>query len=359
MKQVRFDLIRYANCWEDADILVEGLQCRPGQKILSIASGGDNSLALLTTKPELVLAVDLSPAQLYLVELKMLAIRHLADDELPDFLGFRPSEKRLAVYHSLRSGLGTPAKAFWDSQPEVIKDGIIHSGKFERYFKVFREYVLPFIHSRSVTRRLLEAKSAERQVQFYENEWNTFSWKALFRVFFSRFVMGRYGRDPQFLNEVKVPVSEFIFKKAEDELRDLKCQSNSFLRFILMGETGESLPFYLQPHNLNGIRENLDAIQLHHGPLQDGFQHDTFDRFNLSNIFEYMPVSVFTELAHLLSKGANPGARFAYWNLMVPRFLPAVLPEIFEADLETSNQLSKLDKGFFYRYFLVDQKNDD
>ncbi len=356
MKEVRFDLIRYANCWEDADILVEGLQCRPGQKILSIASGGDNSLALLTTKPELVLAVDLSPAQLYVVELKMLAIRYLDDQDLLAFLGFRPSEKRLAVYQSLRSALSEQAKAFWDSQPNAIKDGIIHSGKFERYFKVFRGYVLPFIHSRSQIRQLLELKSPEEQVQFYENEWNTFSWKALFRVFFSRFVMGRYGRDPQFLNEVKVPVSEFIFKKAEDELSDVKCQSNSFLRFILLGESGENLPFYLRPENLPVIRENLEAVRLHHGPLQDGFQHDTFDRFNLSNIFEYMPAAVFEELAGLLHKGANPQARFAYWNLMVPRFLPQILPEIFKADLEVSNQLSKFDKGFFYRHFLVDQK---
>lgn len=356
MKQVRFDLIRYANCWEDADILVEGLRCRPGQKILSIASGGDNSLALLTTKPELVLAVDLSPAQLYLVELKILAIRYLADDALLAFLGFRPSEKRLKVYQSLRSALSTQAKVFWDSQTDVIKDGIIYSGKFERYFKVFREYVLPFIHSRFETRRLLELKSPAQQVQFYEKEWNTFSWKALFRVFFSRFVMGRYGRDPQFLNEVKVPVSEYIFKKAEDELRDVKCQSNSFLRFILLGETGENLPFYLRPENLPIVRENLEAVRLHHGPLQDGFQQNTFDRFNLSNIFEYVPVNVFTELASQLHKGAKQDARFAYWNLMVPRFLPVVLPDRFQTDLETSNRLSKQDKGFFYRHFIVDEK---
>jgi S-adenosylmethionine-diacylglycerol 3-amino-3-carboxypropyl transferase len=256
----------------------------------------------------------------------------------------------------LRTALSQQAKAFWDTQPVVLKEGVIYSGKFERYFKVFREYVLPFIHSRSQIRRLLELKSPEEQVRYYDNKWNTISWKALFRVFFSRFVMGRYGRDPQFLNEVKVPVSEFIFKKAGDELKDVKCQSNSFLRFILLGETGGDLPFYLQPENLPIVRENLDSVRLHHGPLQDGFQQNTFDRFNLSNIFEYMPVAVFTELANQLYKGANPDARFAYWNLMVPRFLPVALPDGFRTDLETSNHLSKQDKGFFYRHFIVDEK---
>jgi S-adenosylmethionine-diacylglycerol 3-amino-3-carboxypropyl transferase len=32
--KVNFNILRYANCWEDADILLEGLQPQPGSKIL-------------------------------------------------------------------------------------------------------------------------------------------------------------------------------------------------------------------------------------------------------------------------------------------------------------------------------------
>lgn len=46
-ERVRFDAIRYANCWEDADILMTALEPAAGKRILSIASAGDNSLALL------------------------------------------------------------------------------------------------------------------------------------------------------------------------------------------------------------------------------------------------------------------------------------------------------------------------
>ena len=38
-----FDLVRYANCWEDADILLEALAVKQGDRCLSIASAGDNS----------------------------------------------------------------------------------------------------------------------------------------------------------------------------------------------------------------------------------------------------------------------------------------------------------------------------
>jgi S-adenosylmethionine:diacylglycerol 3-amino-3-carboxypropyl transferase len=46
-RRAAFDRVRYANCWEDADILCEALQPQPGSRILSIASAGDNVLAVL------------------------------------------------------------------------------------------------------------------------------------------------------------------------------------------------------------------------------------------------------------------------------------------------------------------------
>ena len=48
-RRASFDLIRYANCWEDADVLLDALQPKPGDRILSIASAGDNSLSLLAS----------------------------------------------------------------------------------------------------------------------------------------------------------------------------------------------------------------------------------------------------------------------------------------------------------------------
>jgi S-adenosylmethionine-diacylglycerol 3-amino-3-carboxypropyl transferase len=89
-----FGIIRYANCWEDADVLCAALQPAPGKRILSIASAGDNSLALLADGSEVV-AADLSPVQLACVELRMAAFRELNYDETLAFLGVRESTQRL------------------------------------------------------------------------------------------------------------------------------------------------------------------------------------------------------------------------------------------------------------------------
>ncbi|MFI0459233.1 MAG: DUF3419 family protein, partial [Candidatus Thiodiazotropha endolucinida] len=68
-----FSQIRYAQCWEDADILVEALGVDRGGVCLSISSAGDNALALLGAGAEQVVALDLNPAQLACLALRVAA----------------------------------------------------------------------------------------------------------------------------------------------------------------------------------------------------------------------------------------------------------------------------------------------
>ena len=74
--------LRYAQCWEDADILLEALDIQPGDRCLSIASAGDNTLSMLASHPGRVIAVDLNPAQLAALELRVAAYRTLSHAEL-------------------------------------------------------------------------------------------------------------------------------------------------------------------------------------------------------------------------------------------------------------------------------------
>ncbi len=45
LHKANLDIIHYANCWEDADVLVKGLSPKPGASVLSIASAGDNAVS--------------------------------------------------------------------------------------------------------------------------------------------------------------------------------------------------------------------------------------------------------------------------------------------------------------------------
>src|SRR5688572_30460816 len=96
LSEASFSFIRYGSCWEDADILLEGLSPAPGSRILSIASAGDNCLALLSKDPEILIAVDVSEVQLWLMELKMAAFRELEYEEMLSFLGVEAAMDRLS-----------------------------------------------------------------------------------------------------------------------------------------------------------------------------------------------------------------------------------------------------------------------
>lgn len=356
IQKVRHDFIRYANCWEDADVLLEGLKPETGDSILSIGSAGDNSFSLLTGNPKVVVAVDLNEIQLNLIELKRSAFRTLNYDEFLEFLGFRQSEQRSELYQKVRADLKPDLLQFWDTQKDQIIGGIIYKGKFEKYFGSFKSKILPLIHTKKRIDDLFKVKSAENQRIYHDKVWNNFRWRLLFKLFFSRFVMGRFGRDPKFLEEVDVKVSDFILDKANKHLSSTNCQRNYLLYFILKGEFGDLLPHYARKEHFEIIKKNLDRLIIYHGLAEDAFNdYPEFNKFNLSNIFEYMDEGLFKSTCDKLVEHCSKGGVFAYWNLMVPRRMHQVNNTLIED--ETLNvQLRAKDKGFFYGGITIDRK---
>lgn len=356
LQNVAHDYVRYANCWEDADILLEALNIRLNDRVLSIGSAGDNSFSLLVNAPEIVVAVDINAVQLALIALKKAAFQTLMYDEFLEFLGFCDSDSRMQLFTKVKVKLSIEHEKFWIENYRLIESGIIYQGKFEKYFELFRNKVLPLVHSKKTIDALLELKTSEEQQVFYQKHWNTWRWRTLFRLFFSKWFMGKLGRDPAFLKEVDVPVSTFVLSKVQSHLGSIACFDNYFLRFILKGKFGSILPHYARPENFELIKSNIDRLVVFKGLAEDVFQeYSGFHKFNLSNIFEYMDEQVFENVVKELMKNGADDAVYAYWNLMVPRRM-STTNEGLETDLEQSEFLSEKDKGFFYGKFLIDHK---
>ena len=355
LNEIKFDFIRYANCWEDADILSVALNIQPGDKVLSIASAGDNSFSLLLHNPSLIVGVDVNPVQLWLTELKMVAIKHLSREEYLAFAGFTPDTNRLSTYENFKNELSEEALQYWNTHRSLIEEGIVYQGKFEKYFRFFAKKLLPFIHTNKRINKLFEDKSESQQVTFYNKKWNNLRWRFFFSVFFSKYVLGKFGRDPKFMTHVKTTVSKYIYAKSAHHLSSKACQQNFMLQFILKGKF-DALPHYVRAENYDIIRQRINRIKLEKGLAQEvALKYDGFNAFNLSNIFEYMDENVFCEVTRELIRHAKPGARFAYWNLMVPRKISEVQPELVKPDEALSNTLTAADKGFFYGGFFIDK----
>ena len=167
-KHADFSIIRYAQCWEDADVLLDALRLQPGATCLSIASAGDNTLALLTRHPRRVVALDLNPAQLACLELRVAAYRALDHGGLLELLGSRPSQRRPELYARCRKYLSARVQQFWADRPAEIARGFGNAGKFERYFETFRTQVLPWVHSKARVEQLLAVQSPKARADFYD-----------------------------------------------------------------------------------------------------------------------------------------------------------------------------------------------
>ncbi len=353
-----FGFVRYANCWEDPRLLIGALQPATGKRILSIASAGDNALALLASGATVV-AADLNPAQIACTELRLAAIRALDQPAFLRFSGIVPANDRVRTYQVVRPSLAGHARRYWDTHGADLVAGFIHAGKFERYFRLFRTCILPLIHHRATIEALLQPKELAARRRFYTETWDNRRWQLLFRVFFGRRMMGHLGRDPAFFRHVEGAVAARILERARYGLTELDVSANPYLRYVLTGNFGPALPYYLQPEPYAAIRDRIDNLVLHHGAIDAvaaTYGADSFDGYNLSDIFEYLTLDQCAAVYARLLASARPGARFAYWNMLAPRTCPAPLTDrVMRHDAE-ADALFRKDQAVFYSRFVIEER---
>ena len=122
--------------------------------------------------------------------------------------------------------------------------------------------------------------------------WDTWRWRALFRVFFSRTVMGRLGRDPEFFRYVDVPVSERLMARGRYAGTELDPADNPYAQWIFTGTHTNRAPARAAARELRDDprqpRSARVAPAAAGGLPRRGRCPSAVDAFNLSDIFEYM-----------------------------------------------------------------------
>ncbi len=352
-----FDHIRYAQLWEDADVLTQALGDRAGDTLVSICSAGDNALAMLVLDPAKVVVVDLSPAQIACLRLRIGAYRALDHEAFLELAGSRPSDRRAELLTRALADTDPETRAFWMALThEVEAHGIGGVGKFERYFRIFRTWMLPLVHSRSTIRDIFEPRSQAERAAFFETRFDTVRWRLLLNLFFSRFVMGRMGRDKAFFDYVEGSPAQHVARRIRHAAVDTDPSRNPYLHWIMTGTHGAALPMAWRAEHYEVIRSRLDRLDIRPGSLEAFVSTgEKAHGFNLSDIFEYMSPEVFEEVYGSILSAAAPGARLVYWNMMAPRRVPArFAPEVTTlTDLET--RLKAQDMAFFYSDFVVEE----
>ena len=226
----------YSMCWEDYTLISKALKITKDDSILCIASAGENLFSLVLKNPKKLIGIDNNSAQINLVKLKMAAIRSLSFEEFVKFIGLLKCNDRRSLFRKCIPFLDMKSKRFWLENSRLIEKGIIHSGKFENYLRIFRNTILKLSISKEKIRDYLSLRKLEEQKSFYEKYWNHFFWRTSFKIFFSKFLMKRLGRKKEFFRfNQKQSITNYFFKKTEHGITEIPAKENPFINYILTG----------------------------------------------------------------------------------------------------------------------------
>jgi S-adenosylmethionine-diacylglycerol 3-amino-3-carboxypropyl transferase len=340
-----FTQLGYSTCWEDPEVLRQALLVTEKDTILSITSGGDLTIGLLLEKPRRIVSIDLNAIQNYLLELKLACFRVLDYEEMLSFLGIRPCDRRLRLFEVLKPCLSSSARDYWSLHGGLLKDGILRQGKQDRYFFQFGCLLRHLLGQKKVD-TLLEITDLRAQQELFDHSWNGLRWRWLFDLFFSRTVMSLY-MDPAHFELVKDKrFGPLIRKRVDRILRESPIWENYFIHWVLTKtyRDGSSMPPYLQEKNFETIRSQMDRITIVTDEIETFLlmqPSQSFSKFNLSNIFDWVDDESFAALLREIVRVARPKARVCYYNLLHRRIVPetwATFKRHVDLALELLNQ---------------------
>jgi S-adenosylmethionine-diacylglycerol 3-amino-3-carboxypropyl transferase len=354
-----FEDILYAQCWEDPSVDRAAFNIREDDILFSITSGGCNVLTFLLDNPKKIIALDISPYQNYMLELKMACFKGFDHQNLLKFSGITPCIDRVKMYHWIRGYLSVEARRYWDQNQSKIKQGIIHSGRYEKYMRLLGR-LLNLLIGKNVISDLFRTYNRLERIKLYDQKWKTLRWGIFTRIMLSRKTMSLLFDKAFFAYlEDSFSFGDHFARKTERAFKELPLKENYFLTYILFGNYDtDALPAYLRRENFDTIRSRVSRIEIITGSCQDYFyslSEDSISKFNYSNIFEWMSEREFELLLRETIRVAKDGAILTYRNLLVQRERPYLLNSSIRSLPKLARNLKSVDLSFIYNNYVIEK----
>jgi S-adenosylmethionine-diacylglycerol 3-amino-3-carboxypropyl transferase len=353
--QIQLQKLLFTQNWEDPASDGRALRIQAGETMVTITSGGCNTLGFLLKRPGLIYAVDINGSQNWQMELKMAAMRRLSHADFLGFLGVQNAADRLSVYDKmLRPDLSPEAQIFWDAKKDLLAKGFLSRGRFESFVKIAGR-LIHFLQGKKRVQQLFEDKSAGEQHVFYEKTWDTFQMRLLFNLMFNKRILATRGLNADYFHfdDGSDSFAKSFYNRLRKALRDIPIQGNYFLSMYILGKYRHpsEMPEYLLPENFEPIRNALDRIQLVTQDAQgwlESMPDQSIDCFALSNICELMSLEDTERLFQQVYRTGRPDARIIFRNLMIPREVPESMASLIYKEEDLSRDLLAGDRSFVY-----------
>lgn len=337
----------YAQIWEDPEVDVAALELGPDDRVVAIASGGCNVMSYLAAGagPARIMAVDLNPAHLALLELKLKAARYLNDGAAFRRLFAGPwGPATTALYLTVAPTLSPAARDWWEGRDRTgrrrtrmleCRGGPYAHGLLGRTIQL--GHLVCRLHGRD-PRRLAAATSLPEQRAAFEAE--------LAPVFRSPLVRALAALPPAYFG-LGIPPAQFEAMRADaaggslvelvrERVERLACdfplEDNWFAWQAFAGrypDDGSALPPYLRPESYEDVRARADRVELYHATVTDLLRRQdaaSVDAYVFLDAQDWMGEAQVAALWAQVNRTARPGARVIFRTAAAASPLPAKLP---------------------------------
>lgn len=377
---VWFDAFVYNQIWEDPRVDLQALELDEKSDVLTISSGGCNALNYLLENPNSVTAVDLNRHHIFLLNLKIAALKSLPTfEDFFAFFGFGKSEKTIANYEKfIAPNLDEETRKFWESNSFV---GKMTRGKRINFFRkggLYEHsrngYFLRFFHKFSHLlgcrpEEVLKAKTPEEQAELYEKYiapfFDSFIIKAIGKMPVTMFGL---GIPPQQYDELKkdLPENANLIDVYKERTKRLAVEYPIYENYFAWQafarkydtENRQAVPEYLKAENYEKLKSNAAKIRTKIGSITDELKNQpdgTFNRFVFLDAQDWMNAEMMTELWQSIAEKAEPDARIIFRTAGVSSpietNLPKCLREKFVYEQDFSKELFKQDRASIYGGF--------
>ncbi|MCO5155432.1 MAG: DUF3419 family protein [Aquamicrobium sp.] len=335
-----FRKLVYTQIWEDPEIDIEALEIGPGDRVVTIASGGCNALSYLTADPARIEAVDLNPAHVAFNRLKLAALAALPDyDAFYRFYGRADDPANGDAYRRfIRPVLDPATRAYWDGRG---LSGRRRISMFHR--RLYRHGLLGhFIGWGHLLarlygidpRRLLQARTLEEQRRLFDE-----TIAPLFDKRLVRWVAGRksslfgLGIPPQQYEALAGHGSGGMAGLLRQRLERLACDfpfSENYFAWQAFGRTygdrhDAPLPPYLLRGNYETVRARAGRMSVENVSVTELLAAKpaaSVDRFVLLDAQDWMTDAQLGALWREITRTAAPGARVVFRTAAERNLLP-------------------------------------
>lgn len=362
LERAVFNGIVFNMSWEDPEMDRRAFQIKADQDaVISITSAGCNPLNLLCQNPRRLISIDSNPAQTALLELKLAGISALSHQQFADIFAARNPAIAEDVYPgALRPLLSPRSQRYWDKHIRLVAKDLYRYGRMGYFCRILRGYLKMLRINVKKHDAFFESRTLPEQQRWYDEKIAPRLWRGTSKLFvYFKPLMYMAGVHPnQFkLVDGRHDMYAYVKERVDYALTKVPIYDNYFLSMAVTGRfRGNRVPPYLLEENFAALKRNLNRVEVVNGwlgPYLDSQPAGSIDKFNLLDIFDWMPPQVFEQTMHSVLRAASPRATMIYRSGSYKLDPPASIAPFVERRDELAKELLAIDRSATYGSFYV------